>query len=211
VKSVPLALPFAAPLSAALICWDWWNDGWTHVPDSAGEIDLCTEFDSRFDIFWDELQHQNENVLLAVRTQETLAWHFRETLARRAWILAASAGGRLTADAIFDQQDNPTIGLRAFASWISGPSRIRKRDHFVLDVAKMPGEQGVHILEVDGGWLSRPGLPRIIAPYRRPMPSWRFYCRSRDRSIADALKNPEVWAPFCFEGEASLGNCDLSC
>jgi len=43
---------------------------------------LCPGFDNRFDDFWSELKQQNDNILLACRSRETLAWHFRSPLMR---------------------------------------------------------------------------------------------------------------------------------
>ena len=206
LKRVPLARAAARPLATALSCWDLYN-GCSELRNSSDEIELCSEFDSRFDEFWEEFQRQNENVLLAVHTQEALAWHFREALLeKQAWILATSEGRRLTAYAIFDRQDSPAIGLQ----------RIRLVDfqaHRGYEGALLSTlswmlqkccQEGVHMLEVDGCWLNRPGLPQIITPYRRPMPSWRFYYRAGDAKLAEALRDPEVWVPSSFDGDASL-------
>jgi hypothetical protein len=207
MKAGPLALAMAWPLSAALTCWDWRNDGWTQVGSAKSKVELCTQFDIRFDVFWEELQRQNENVLLAERTQQNLAWHFRETLSQqRAWILAISEAQRLTAYAIFDRQDNPTIGLRR-VRLVDFQALKGSEDALLSTVSWMLQkclEQGVHVLEVDGCWLTRPGLPRINAPYRRAMPSWRFYYKACEPRLGEALKGPEVWAPSSFDGDASL-------
>jgi hypothetical protein len=207
MKAVPLARAMAFPLSAALISWDWCRVGWTRFRGATSEVQLCTQFDSRFDEFWEELQRQNENALLAVRTQETLAWHFRETLSQqRAWILATAKGRRLTSYAIFDRQDNPAIGLRRirlvdFQAHKGSEGALLSILSWMLHRCR---EEGVHVMEVDGCWLNRPGLPRISAPYRRAMPSWRFYYRARYPELAEALKVPDVWAPSSFDGDASI-------
>jgi hypothetical protein len=207
VKRFPSARALARPLAAALNCWGRWH-GWGQVRNPLfGELELCSQFDGRFDEFWEEFQRQNENALLAVRTQEALAWHFREALSQnRAWILATSVGRRLSSYAIFDRQDSPAIGLKRMrlvdfqahpgyeGALLSALSRMLKRCW----------EEGVHILEVDGCWLNRPGLPRLIPPYRRSMPSWRFYYRARQAKLAEALRDPEVWVPTSFDGDASL-------
>ena len=140
---------------------------------SACEIAPCYWFDRHFDHFWDELQHQNENVLLAVRTPETLAWHFRRMLSQqRAWILGAYQGSRLTAYAVFDRQDNPATGLQRirlvdFQALKGSEGALSSALSWMLNKCR---EQGTHVLEVAGCWLDRPGLPRIRPPYQRTMP-----------------------------------------
>ena len=65
-------------------------------------------------------------------------------------------------------------------------------------------EQGIHCLEITGGWLGRPGLPRIAAPYDRRLKSWTFYYKAINPEIRDALRDPNAWAPTSFDGDGSL-------
>jgi hypothetical protein len=207
MKSVPLAATIAYPVSAALGFWNRCNDGWTQQRSPIAEIERCREFDSRFDDFWEELQCQNENVLLAVRTRATLAWHFRNSLMQQGvWILAAHKGSRLTAYAIFDRQDTPAIGLQRvrlvdFQALRGAESALQSALSWMLHKCR---EDGIHMLEVSGCWLSRPGLPRIVAPFHRAMPSWRYHYKATDPKLSETLKDPGVWAPSCFDGDASL-------
>jgi len=207
LKSVPLARALAYPVSAALICRDRCCGGWEGHRNSIAEIERCWEFDSRFDDFWDELQHQNENVLLAVRTRETLAWHFRTALMqRRAWILASLKGSRLIAYAIFDRQDNPGIGLHRVR--LVDFQAHRGSEHALLSALSWMlhkcREDGIHMVEVSGCWLNRPGLPRIVGPYHRTLPSWRYYYKAIDPKLSDLLRDSKIWAPSSFDGDASL-------
>lgn len=207
MKSVPLARAISYPLSGALIGWGWCNDGWRGNRNSIAEIERCWEFDRRFDQFWDELQRQSETLLLAVRTRETLAWHFRNALLqRKVWILATHTGSRLTAYAIFDAQDNPEIGLKRvrlvdFQALRGSENALLSAVLWMLHRCR---EDGVHMLEVSGCWLNRPGLPRIVAPYRRTMASWSYYYRAPGPELQALLMDPKVWAPTSFEGDASL-------
>jgi hypothetical protein len=206
-KTVPLATAMVYPLSAALVCWHRCTDGWMRTRRLLSDIERCPEFDSRFDGFWDELQRQNENVLLAVRTRETLAWHFRKTLLQqRAWILAASKGPRLVAYAIFDRQDNPAIGLRR-VRLVDFQSHKGSEDALLSALSWMLHEcraEGIHLLEVLGCWLNRPGLPPVGAPFYRTMPSWSYYYKANDPKLAAQLRDPRVWAPSSFDGDTSL-------
>jgi len=43
-------------------------------------IECRTAFDQRFEQFWEDLRTENSNVLLAVRSQEVLQWHFSDAL-----------------------------------------------------------------------------------------------------------------------------------
>jgi hypothetical protein len=207
MKSVPLAGAIAYPVSAALICWGWSSDGWILDRSSISGIEVCSEFDSRFDDFWDELQRQNENVLLAVRTRETLAWHFRSALMQQGlWILVTHRSSRLTSYAAFDRQDNPGLGLQRirlvdFQAHRGSEGALSSALSWMLHKCR---EEGIHMLEVSGCWLNRPGLPQIVAPYHRTMPSWSYYYKAPDAKLSARLREPVVWAPSCFDGDASL-------
>jgi hypothetical protein len=207
MKSVPWPTIIGYPVSALLTCWDWCHDWRMRLRSSAYEIEVCYQFDSRFDDFWRELQNQNENVLLAVRTRETLAWHFRRSLmGQQAWILVVSKGSRLTAYAIFDRQENPANGLQRlrlvdFQAHKGSEEALFSALSWMLQKCR---EEAIHALEVQGCWLKRLGLPRIVAPYYRTMSSWRYYYKANNPELSETLKDPRVWAPSSFDGEASL-------
>jgi hypothetical protein len=206
-KAVPLAAAMVYPLSAALVSWDRCHDGWMRSRRLLSSIERCWEFDSRFDSFWKELQHQNENVLLAVRTRETLTWHFRKALLQqRVWILAAHEGPRLVAYAIFDRQDNPVIRLRRvrlvdFQALHGSEEALLSALSWMLHECRA---EGIHLFEILGSWLNRPGLPRVVAPFYRTMPSWSYYYKATDPNLSPQLRDPRVWAPSAFDGDNSL-------
>ncbi|MCU1335689.1 MAG: hypothetical protein JWO19_1270 [Bryobacterales bacterium] len=207
MKSLPLAGPLSYPAAAALFLWDGVAQVGrkTNASSSAGE--LCSQLDSRFDDFWTELKNQNHNVLLAVRSRETLEWHFGYSLRRgSSWILGVSTGSRLVAYAIFNRQDNPVPQIK----------RVRLIDfqalrgfETVLQAVLAWGlqkcrEQGVHILENVGCSLVRPELPQIRAPYHRTFTSWAYYYKAKNKELNETLKDPAVWAPSSFDGDLSL-------
>ena len=207
LKSVPLPGLITYPVAAGLFVWDLFRDGAALRHGGNADLEVCSAFDDRFDEFWDELKRQNRNVLLASRTRETLAWHFRYPLMRqRLWILAATRGSRLVAYTIFDRQDNEACGLK----------RVRLVDFQALkgyesnlypalaSMLRTCRQQGMHILENVGCWLDRPGLPKIPAAYQRTLPSALYYYKAADPAFAATLANPEVWAPTTFDGDASL-------
>lgn len=199
---VPFPRALAYPAAAALFVLDairgtgaWRQDG---------ELELCSSFDPRFDHFWRELQNQNCAKLLAVRTRETLEWHFGKALkAGNAWIVTASKGDRLVAYAILDRQDHPALDLK----------RIRFVDFQALDgfdsllppaLDRLVGyfrREGAHVIENTGCWLDQRGA---AAPYSRGMKSWAFYYKARDPNLARQLQNLSAWAPSSYDGDASI-------
>ncbi len=206
-KSVPFAKILSYPVSAALFCWDKVRDGSLQMPGATSGVQLCTAFDSRFDEFWEELKVEKKNVLLAVRTRDTLSWHFRYPLMRRnLWILTASKGARLVAYAIFDRSDNLPLGLKRvrlvdFQALNGSEEELGAALNWMLRKCR---QEGIHVLETCGCWLDRPGLPRILAPYQRPLSSWMYYYRAIDKDLSEALADMDVWEPSSFDGDASL-------
>ncbi len=65
-------------------------------------------------------------------------------------------------------------------------------------------EEGIHILEVTGFWLNRLGLPQVAAPCHRTLSSWAYYYKANDKQLSETLRDPNVWAPTSFDGDASL-------
>lgn len=41
-------------------------------------------------------------------------------------------------------------------------------------------------------------------PYKRKLPSWLYFYKTRDESLAEMLSNPNAWDPSQFDGDASL-------
>jgi hypothetical protein len=206
-QSIPLAPAFRYLVSGALFCRDAFEMSWRGGHRSASSVELCSAFDSRFDEFWEELKRQNDNTLLAVRTQETLQWHFRGALLRgEAWILTASQGSRLVAYAIFDRQDNVPLALKRvrlvdFQALHGAEEALRPALCWMLDKCR---QDKIGVLEVIGSWADRPNLPQIPGSYRRTLPSWMYYYKAAEKQLSETLKDPGVWAPSSFEGDASL-------
>jgi hypothetical protein len=206
-KAVPLPVILSYPVAAALFCLDRLKDVGMPACGPTPEVEPCPAFDGRFDDFWEELKQQKDNILLAVRTREALAWHFRYLLSRQSVsILTASKGSRLIAYAIFDRQDHPGSGLKRirlvdFQALQGSEEVLRPALGWMLQRCR---DEGVHVLEVTGCWLDRPEWPRIFAPLRRTLSSWTYYYKANDQNLSEALKDPEVWAPSSFDGDASI-------
>lgn len=203
--SAPWPPALAYPVSAGLFLSDLFTGG--RARGSGEEFQLCAGFDSRFEEFWEELKGQNQGCLLAVRSRETLEWHFRPALDRKdVWILAASRGGRLVAYAIFDQQDHPALGLKRvrftdFQALRGFEGLLRPALGWMLDKCR---REGIHLLENTGCWLERFKVSGTTPRHRRRLRSWQFCYKTRDRELFKQLQDPNVWAPSSFDGDASL-------
>ena len=206
MKSFPLPRAMSSPVSAALFCWDKVREVEPETNGATSEIEVCSGFDDRFDDFWEELKHEKRQ-LLAVRTRETLGWHFRSSLMRQnLWILVTSRRSRLTAYAIFDRLDHPTLGLKRvrlvdFQALNGYESALGSLLCWMLQKCR---EQRVHILENAGCCLDWQLLPQIPPPYQRTLGCWTYYYKAVNKSLSEALLNAKVWAPSSFDGDASL-------
>jgi hypothetical protein len=205
LKNYPLAKPLSYPLSAAVFLKDLLaRKAW-----GAGDVEVkaCPAFDERFDDFWAELKTRSPHLLLAVRTREVLEWHYKSLLSsNRLWIATVSDGSRLVAYAVFDRSDKSAIGLKRvrmvdFQSLDGGTATLLP---FLSWALKKCREEGVHVMEHFGRWLEKGGLLDGIAPYRRRLPTWIYVYRANDPRLAESLRDPRVWVPSLFDGDASL-------
>jgi hypothetical protein len=205
-KAVPLATGLSYPLGAALAFRDGFRIDRQPFSTFTPEIEVCSTFDTRFDDFWEELKRQRGDVLLAERTRETFLWHFRDKLTHgRVWILAASKDSRLIAFAILDEEGN-AFGLRRvrLVDFQALPGFEDMIYQFLSRALNRCRSEGIHMLEVTGCWLDRPGLPRIVPPYHRSLPLWVSYYKATNNEFSTALQDPRVWAPSSFDGDASV-------
>jgi hypothetical protein len=205
------AIPFAKPLSYALAVAPFVKQVFAkRMPShSSGGVVLhrCKEFDHRFDVFWDALKRNNPNVLLGVRSREVLEWHFRYALRNdEAWIVTAEEGPSISAYSIFLRCDNPSCALK----------RIRLVDYQTLDgstalllpmlswALEKCRKEGIDMLEVIGFRADKSNIITRSAPYKRKLPCWLYYYKTRDRSLGEKLSDLNVWDPSQFDGDASL-------
>ena len=170
-------------------------------------LEMCFEFDDRFQVFWDSLRTTKPNVLIGSRTPEALNWHFRYALLdNRAWVVAATRDSQITAYAIFWRYDNPRVGL----------TRMRLVDYQSLDqdtaaleamlrwgLRKCRAER-IHMLEAIGFHPAKWEVLRESSSTERKLPSWLYYYRTRDEDLAEKLKRQDAWDPSQFDGDASL-------
>jgi hypothetical protein len=170
-------------------------------------IQYCSGFDERFDVFWQALQRRRPAVLLAERSRSVLDWHFRHALAAgRAWILTATAGNALTAYSVMIRDDRPAFGLK----------RMRLVDFQTLEangagLAPMIAAaftrcqaEGIDMLEALGFAHEKKDIIDSLAPHHRSLPAWPYFYKANDGTLGEALRQPAVWDPSGFDGDASL-------
>lgn len=176
--------------------------------DPAGiELQLCTQIDNRFDIFWDALRERNSRVLLGVRNREVLEWHFKYALQNnKAWIVTAGKGSDINAYGIFIRYDNPKVGLKRMR--LVDFQALDGNTTFLLPMLSWAMERcrrdKIHMLESIGFRPEKQNIISKVARYERKLPSWLYYYRARDNHLAQSLTNPDVWDPCQFDGDASL-------
>ncbi len=169
-------------------------------------IQSCHGFDERFDDFWEQLQHNNKK-LLAFRSCEMLNWHFKHALQQqRVWIVTAGSAAHIDAYAVFLRIDNPQFGLKRvrlvdFQSLTNDRTILRPMIASALNHCHLTG---VHMLEIVG---MCDATQKVLAPfirYHRKLPSWLYVYRTKNKILAEILKNPEVWDPTGYDGDFSL-------
>jgi hypothetical protein len=197
-----LAYPGAAALRA--------RDRLTKSPAwmrQACDLQTCSSFDERFDVFWEDLKRAYPNRLLGNRSREVLQWHFKYALEhKRVWILTFGENSRILAYAIFFRHDNREINLK----------RVRLIDFQVLNGdttvlrpmlawgLRKCREEGIHMMEAYGFRPDKQGVIDSLAPHRRRLPSWFYFYKTWDKELGEQLKDPEVWDPSHFDGDSSL-------
>jgi len=197
----------AYPASAALSLKDRLSNTHSWVNQNGCQVETCSSFDDRFDVFWQELKSAHPDRLLANRSREVLQWHFKYALAqKRVWVVTLSENSRLVAYAVFYKRDNPAFALK----------RVRLIDFQVLNgntrlLVPMLAwgllrcqKEGVHMLEAFGFRPEKQSVIDSLNPYRRQLPSWLYYYKTRDKGLLELLRNPGVWDPTSFDGAANL-------
>ena len=200
-----LSKPLSYPLSAAAFLKD--RLAKTSVREGEVEVKLCTDFDDRFDSFWEEVKRNNRHLLLAVRTREVLEWHFKYALlGNRLWIVTAVDGPRLVAYAIFEKSVNPRSGFKQvnlvdYLSLEDGTSMLEPLLAWTLRRCR---SEGVHVLEHTGRWMEKGEFIETAAPYRRKLGTWSYFYHTNNPELRVLLNSRQVWTPSLFDGDATL-------
>lgn len=201
----PTALKYAAGPMLAIQDRFRSNDSW--VAKSRRDLEVCSRFDDRFDRFWDELKRAHPERLIATRSREVLQWHFKHVLEQgRAWIVIEGDDSRVRSYAVFRRRDVPEHGLKRIQlvdfQTLNGDMQVLiAMLAWGLDKSK---DEGVHALEAFGFHPAKQSIIDRLAPHRRQLPSWWYFYKPLDESLAPALTDPAAWDPSHYDGDASL-------
>lgn len=204
-RSTPLAGLLSFPLALAARIRELFSNKTLSV-DRAVPVKYGSHFDERFDTFWAEIRKNNRR-LVAVRDRETLEWHFRHSLLRnRIWILTVGSASRLEAYAIFFRDDNPKFDLKRMR--LVDFQALNGGHHLLPPILAKALQrcraEGIHMLEVIGYCPEKRETVDAVIPYRRRLPSWMYFYRTKNRELGELLKTAEVWDPSGFDGDSSF-------
>jgi amino acid adenylation domain-containing protein len=195
------------PLSAGLFVRDTFAGRALWGRHNGVRPQFCTQFDERFDVFWERMRTQRARQLLATRSRRVLDWHFRHSLAsNRAWLLTVTKGDELSAYAILCRQDNPFYELQRMrlVDFQALPGQMELLRPTLAQALQRCHDEGVHMLEAMAFSAEKQRVIDSTAPHYRELGAWRYFYKAKDERLAQRLRDPEVWDPCCFDGDASL-------
>src|SRR5579883_119781 len=196
------------PAAAALAVKDVFRPSLETTLPEGLKINICNQFDEKFDDFWRTLSNHS-STLLSVRSRETLNWHFQFPLSQgTAWVATITQGSTLLAYAVFLRQDNYEVGLQRMRL-VDFQSLDGNAEYLVpmLAVALQKcREQKIHMLEAIGFAPDKQRVLTRIAPHQRELPCWLYFykVKNKDKQLAEELKDPSAWDPTAFDGDGSL-------
>ena len=194
------------PLKAATRLWECLKS--RSLPTSGVDVQPLTAFDERFDDFWDGLRKHQRDVLLAVRTRESLTWHYKRVAGENRLWISAVGNKSLAAYAIFERKDGgdaysalKRVRLADFQSLDGSAELLPSFLHWAIQRCR---REGIHFLEVTGRWLDKGDLIDTLAPYHRKLPVWTYFYSARKSELVERLKQQSAWAPSLYDGDATL-------
>jgi hypothetical protein len=201
------ALPSIFPhlMAAVLSVRNAWRGG--RIAPASQRAELCSEFDARFDRFWQELRRQRRDVLLGRRDRAALDWHFGPALQQGKAILAVcDHDGHLSAYGIFLCADNPAVGLRRMLL-VDAQQLHGSRSEFPAILAAALAEcrrRKVHMVEVPASRLEETEIVREMAPHRRRVPPVATCFYKTSGRLETELREERRWDITAFDGDRSL-------
>lgn len=168
-------------------------------------IEVTDNFDSSFDGFWNELVRENPEKLLADRSSRALSWHFEAAIrSNRLWIFTASKSGRLRGYCVFRQElaaGGPSMCLIDYQSLDAECDLL---PGFLRTALRRCAAEGFHILQNVGVGVPKMRAFDHYAPYRGKLPNSVFFYRAADAALQAKLREPRLWDPSLFDGDAAL-------
>ena len=195
------------PGSALLSLKDRFNKADSWMERNRREVGISSNFDERFEPFWDELRRARPERLLATRSREVLEWHFKYALAqKKVWIVTLGDNSRLAAYALFRRRDAPEYGLKRmqlvdFQALNDDPQALAAALAWALAQCR---KEGIHTLEAFGFRSEKQAVIDSLAPYHRRLPSWWYFYKPVNKLLAAELRDPKVWDPSHFDGDTTL-------
>lgn len=206
-KQLTWAKPFVFPISSFLFIADRLTGSSVVKGQSEVNLEICSRFDARFDDFWEQLRRVKSDVVLGVRSQETLNWHFKYALLnQKAWILASTCRSRLVGYAIFYREDSPEFGLKRirladFQTLQQDNSLLHTMIVWALQECR---RHGIHMLEIVGLDSEKMEVLGKLRPRHRKFDSWLSFYKTSDLYLQERLKEPTVWDLSLFDGDSSV-------
>jgi hypothetical protein len=164
------------------------------------------DLDEEFDDLWSRKLNERKR-LLALRTSETLRWHFdRPETGERVKVLCCRRDGRLTGYAIIAREHLTEIDLvrTSLVDIFVEHDEPEIVDRLLLVAHEYAAGDGSHVLEVIG-------FPENIRqrflqsrPYSRKLPNWTYFYRVLDEDLGRDLVGPDDWYASLFDGDATL-------
>lgn len=206
-KGWPQAGLMSYPFSVGVALKDLLS-GRSRPADQGGvKVEPISNFDSRFDDFWEALRSRCRNQLLAVRTSKLLQWHFKYAMPQNSvWILTAGNGSGSAAYSIFYRQDNPKFGLKRLRlvdyQSLDGDTRLLLP--MLLHALRKCRQERIHMLEYMGSVPQTAAIVEKLRPYHRQLPAWLYFYKARCADLAKQLADPSAWNPSPFDGDTCV-------
>jgi hypothetical protein len=189
------------------------------IPKTVGShsIEITERFDSRFDLFWDELARENREKLIALRNAETLSWHFAAPMRRgRSWVFTASRSGKLRAYCALTRQDYPfrlpalphgdtrrLPGMR-LVDYQCIDSELDFLPAFLQTALQRCAAEHVVVLENLGHGVPKMRVFDECAPYRKKLENWKFFYSAAEPTLNAELRESRYWDPSAYDGDVSF-------
>jgi len=173
-----------------------------------GDISILdvTDLDEEFDGLWSRKLKEGKR-LLALRTRETLRWHFdRSGTGDRVKVLCARRTGRLIGYAIIAREQSVEIDLvrTRIVDIFVEKDEPEIVDRLLSAAHDYATGDGSHVLDVRG--FPKNIRQRFLAgkPYSRELPSCTYFYKVLDEGLRRDLTRSDAWYASLFDGDASL-------
>ena len=164
------------------------------------------DLDEEFDELWSRKLKERKR-LLAIRTAETLRWHFnRPEEGERIKVLCGRRNGLLIGYAIIAREHLAEIDLvrTRIVDIFVEKDEPEIVDRLLVAAYEHAAGDGSHVLEVIGFPEKIRERFLLGKPYSRKLPSCTYFYRVLDESLGRELAGADAWYASLFDGDASL-------